>query len=72
MQIVKATGQFPCHLHVRCGERQADGKSILELLLLMAAAGSELIFEARGPRSSEAVARINDILSQTSGCNEEG
>jgi phosphotransferase system HPr (HPr) family protein len=71
MQIVKTMRQFPCCLHVRCGARQADGNSILELLLLMAVAGSELILEARGPRSSEAVARIYEILSHTSACNEE-
>ncbi len=47
--------RFPCVLLVRCGAQQADAKSVWDLLGLMAEYGSELVFEARGPQSTEAL-----------------
>ena len=47
--------RFPCVIHASCGDRQADAKSILDLLTLAAVFGSALVFEAHGPSSSEAI-----------------
>src|SRR5262249_15422269 len=47
--------QYPCIIHGRCQDRWADAKSIWDLLALVAVPGSELLLEAEGPKSEEAL-----------------
>jgi phosphotransferase system HPr (HPr) family protein len=55
MALSQHAQRFSCIIHVSCGERRADAKSILDLIALTAEYGSELVFEAHGPNSSEAL-----------------
>jgi phosphocarrier protein len=55
MVLSEHAQSYPCVIRVSCGERQADAKSILDLLTLAAVFGSELVFEAQGPHNTEAV-----------------
>ena len=44
------------------GDRRADGKSLLELLLLVAAPGAELVLEVEGLDASSAIERLCPLL----------
>jgi phosphotransferase system HPr (HPr) family protein len=64
----------PCHaiataalahaseLNVSCAGRQADGRSILELMTLQADCGAELTFEARGPDAEALLERLRGLI----------
>jgi phosphotransferase system HPr (HPr) family protein len=45
------------------GERQADAKSIFEIMCLQVRPGSEVILEAKGPESVQALERIERLVS---------
>jgi phosphocarrier protein HPr len=54
-RFVKLASQFQSQIKVTRGERTMDGKSILGLLLLSAARGTDLGISADGPDEAEAV-----------------
>lgn len=54
-KFVEIAGRFPCAIRVSAQSRTTEGKSILGLLLLAAAHGSELVIVADGPQEREAV-----------------
>jgi phosphotransferase system HPr (HPr) family protein len=55
---------FPCALRIRCEARAADAKNIWELLGLRAQCGSELLLEAQGPQSKQALDRLEYVVTQ--------
>jgi phosphocarrier protein len=57
-RFVKLASQFQSQIKVTRGDRTMDGKSILGLLLLSAARGTELRISAEGPDEAEAVAAL--------------
>jgi len=63
--------RFPCEIGVTCGERHADAKSILELLGLVAEPGRELVLEAQGPESEEAVRHLAALVARRFDLSEE-
>jgi phosphocarrier protein len=54
-KFVGVASRFRCAIRVGVGARTMDGKSILGLLLLAAAQGTELVITADGPDELEAV-----------------
>ena len=44
------------------GDRRADGKSSLDLILLVALPGAELVLEVDGDDSAEAIGPLADLL----------
>ncbi|MCP3916929.1 MAG: HPr family phosphocarrier protein [bacterium] len=46
--IVASSLPYGCTLRVGCGEREVNGKSILELMTLEAPCGADLVFRAEG------------------------
>jgi phosphotransferase system HPr (HPr) family protein len=44
------------------GDRKADGKSSLDLILLVALPGAELVLEVDGDDSAEAIGPLADLL----------
>jgi phosphocarrier protein len=46
------------------GDLQVDAKSIMELLLLEAKFGTELVIEAKGPKANEAVAAVQALFDR--------
>jgi phosphotransferase system HPr (HPr) family protein len=55
---------FACDIRVTSGERHADARSIRELLGLVAESGSELILEANGVQSQEALAHLSALVDK--------
>ncbi|MCE9593341.1 MAG: HPr family phosphocarrier protein [Planctomycetes bacterium] len=77
VRIVNSAGLHarPCHqlaaaalasqsrVTVRCDDREADGKSILELMTLAAPLGSVLEFEAEGADAEAVVERLSQVVA---------
>lgn len=60
--FAQAARGFRSAVTVWNGDRRADGKSSLDLLLLTALPGAELVLEAEGDDAADAVARLGDLL----------
>lgn len=63
--ISRFANEYPhSSFRIICGERQADAKSIFELMCLRVNAGSELILEATGAESVQALERIERLIDR--------
>ena len=60
--LARAAASHPATVVLRANGRQADAKSILQVLALGATGGSTLLVEAAGPGSSEALDAITTLL----------
>lgn len=47
-QIVTAALAHDCEIRISCGDREVNGRSILELMTLQAGPDSVLVFQAQG------------------------
>ena len=63
-KFVHAAGGFQAHIRVARGEREVDGKSIMGLLLLAAAQGSEIRIAADGPDERDAIAALCALVER--------
>ncbi|MFZ9828384.1 MAG: HPr family phosphocarrier protein [Candidatus Limnocylindrus sp.] len=61
--VQKAAG-FAAAIRVTCGDRTADGKSILGVLQLGAAAGSMVTIQAEGGDAEEAAEQLAAFIRQ--------
>jgi phosphocarrier protein len=61
-RFVHAAGAFASQVCVAFGPRVMDGKSIMGLLLLAAAQGSEILISAEGPDEREAVEALCQLV----------
>ena len=62
--FVNVAGRFASQIRVERGSRTVDGKSILGLLLLAAAQGSQIVITADGPDEAEAIAALCTLVGQ--------
>lgn len=60
--IVTAAREFESELRVACGDREVNGKSILELMTLCAPCEAVLSFRARGRDAEPLVARLAELV----------
>jgi phosphotransferase system HPr (HPr) family protein len=63
-EIAAVASRFPCAITIRCGEKTANAKSVLDLLLLAAEEGAELTIEAGGPESDAALDALGEVLAR--------
>ena len=63
-RFVRIASGFRSQIKVSRGPRTTDGKSILGLLLLAAARGSELTITADGPDEAEALAALVNLAAR--------
>jgi phosphocarrier protein len=61
--------KFESEIKVEKDEMSIDGKSILGLMMLVAAKGSELVIVADGPDEDEALEALEELVSN--GFNED-
>ena len=59
-QVVRT---FACDIRLACGERHANAKSVWELIGLAAEPGTELVIEAEGSQSEEALDRLEGLVA---------
>ena len=63
-RFVKVASRFRSQIRVTRGQHTMDGKSILGLLLLAAARGSELTIAADGPDEADAVEVLGALVKR--------
>ena len=61
--LVRAAAEYAAAITLRSGEREADAKSILQVMALGATGGSELALEATGGDASAALDAIARLLA---------
>jgi len=69
MTFVDLAVQFHSEIRVRKGEHEVDGKSIMQMMMLAAGKGSELVLCAEGPDAVKAIAALRALIE--SGFDEE-
>ncbi len=60
--MVRAMQNYSCHVTLIKDDVEVDARSVLGLLLLAAAPGSEIVLRAHGPDSRQAVEEITRII----------
>jgi phosphocarrier protein HPr len=68
--FVRESEKFKCEIKVRHGEVEADGKSIMGLMTLIAPQGSEIEIRATGNDAKEALAKLAQIIKNKFGEKE--
>ena len=63
-QFVKTASQYSCDIQVEKDDEQADGKSIMGLMMLAAGHGSVLIISTEGDDADEALAALGTLISK--------
>ena len=61
-RFVRMARGFRAEIRVLCGDRQVDGKSILDLVTLAAECGTRLELEAVGPDAEEALVALAGLI----------
>jgi len=61
-KLVQLNEQFDSNIMISKGSVEANGKSILGVLLLAAPVGTELTFKVNGSDEKEAVAAIENLI----------
>lgn len=69
MQFVDAATKFESRVVVRCQGREADGRSPMELLMLVATQGTAITLEADGPDAQAVLSELAALVE--SGFGEE-
>jgi phosphotransferase system HPr (HPr) family protein len=69
MQFVDTASRFSAHVTVHCEDRDADGRSPMELLMLMATQGTRIKVAADGADAAEALDALLALIE--AGFNEE-
>jgi len=64
--FVKTAAGFESAIRLTCGDRTADGKSILGVLQLGASAGSQVTIRAEGDDAEEAAERLATFIREIS------
>ena len=62
MQFVDTASRFTARMTVRCQGRQADGRSPMELLMLVATQGTHLTVVANGDDADQALEAIGRLV----------
>jgi phosphocarrier protein len=63
-RFVHAASAFSCEIRVACGSRVMDGKSIMGLLLLTAARGTEIVISTDGPDEDAALDALTGLVAR--------
>lgn len=61
-KLTQVASRFPCDIAVVNAEQSVNGKSVMGLLLLCGAKGTELSIEARGECAEDAVRAIGELI----------
>ncbi|MFM8403693.1 MAG: HPr family phosphocarrier protein [Candidatus Limnocylindrus sp.] len=64
--FVQMAAGFESSIRLTCGDRSADGKSILGVLQLGASAGSQVTIQAEGGDAEEAAERLATFIREIS------
>ncbi len=63
MQFVEIAGRFRADVRLVRGEKSADAKSIMEVLMLAAENGADLLIKAEGEDARQAVEALSELVA---------
>jgi len=66
-KFVQLAGKFACEVFVEKDGQQVNGKSIMGVLMLVAAKGSRIIIRTRGPEREEAAEALAQLVADRFG-----
>lgn len=66
-RFARLAGQFASRVTVWNGDARADGKSLTDLIMLVALPDSELVLEVEGPDAAKAIDPLAEILASPGG-----
>jgi phosphocarrier protein HPr len=69
-KLTQLASKFPCEVSAQNGGEAVNAKSVMGLLLLCGAKGTELSIEATGERAEEAVLAIGELIDTKFGEEE--
>jgi phosphocarrier protein len=69
-KLVQLASSFPCEVDIAKGTQKANAKSVMGVLMLCGAKGSELTILAEGEGAEEAVSKIGELISNRFGEDE--
>jgi phosphotransferase system HPr (HPr) family protein len=70
-KIVSLCNSFAAEIEiVKEGEPPANGKNILDIMMLGAASGAALELRVKGPDAADAIARLSELLESDFDTNE--
>lgn len=66
-RFVQLAAKFPCEIGVTKDGQRVNGKSIMGVLMLVAARGSVITIDAKGPRAEEAGRALAQLVESRFG-----
>ena len=64
MTFVDIASTFESDIQIAKGSQKVDGKSIMQLMMLAATQGTELVITADGPDADDAIAALKDLVDR--------
>ncbi len=64
MSFVDVANTFTSEIRVRKDSQEVDGKSIMQMMMLAATKGTELLLLAQGPDAQDAVDALGELVSR--------
>jgi phosphocarrier protein len=65
--FVRLSTTFECEIFVACRDSEVDGKSIMGVMMLAAAKGSDLTIRAEGTDAAPAVEKLAELVANRFG-----
>ena len=62
-QFVQTASNFQSHIEIQKGHRRVNGKSIMGVMMLAAAKGSEITIYAEGCDAEESLAKLQELVN---------
>jgi len=66
-KLVQCLQQFECQVTLHFNGNQADGKSMMSVMMLAAAQGSEILFDIDGPQEQLCLEELRRLLASRFG-----
>ncbi len=63
MAFVDTANGFTSDIRVRKGAQAVDGKSIMQMMMLAASQGTQLLIEATGPDADNAITALRELVN---------
>lgn len=69
-KFVTLASSFPCEIELSSHGRKVNGKSIMGVMMLAAAKGTQLTLHVNGDNESEAINKLHELVKSKFGENE--
>ena len=66
-KFVQLANKFSCKISVKKNRQTVNGKSVMEMMMLAAAKGTEITIEANGQDAAEAVGALEGLIKERFG-----